>query len=182
MSSDKTYIISKRYAEALVNLAKSEKISFLAVSTDLAIVLSILKHSDEIYNVLTNPLIDISDKEDIVIKIFEKDLNPLICNFLKLLVTKNRFNLIYEIIDIYNSLIDEINEIARIEVVSAIELNDVEKIKIEDKLSEKLNKQINIKYKIDSSIIAGLIIKYGDQVADMSLSHKIDEYKTALIK
>lgn len=181
MSSDKNYIVSKRYAQALVDFAKDEIISFDEISANLTAVLFILSHSKEVYMVLTNPLIDMSSKEDIVEKIFERDVNTVVINFLKLLVSKNRFDLIYEITEIYNSLLDEINQVARIEVVSAIDLDDVEKLKIKDKLSEKLQKEVSVKYEIDKSIIAGLVIKYGDKVADMSVAHKIDEYRAALV-
>ena len=182
MNNDKKYLTAKRYAQALTDLAKDNKISYLAVSADLAVILSVLSHSVEVYEVLTNPIFSISSKEDIIEKIFEKDIDKCIINFLKLLVNKNRFNLIYDIVKIYNSLLDEINKLARIEVISAVDLDDFEKLKINDKLKEKLQKDVSITYKIDKSIIAGLIIKYGDKVADMSLAHKIDGYRAALVK
>ncbi len=182
MSNDKKYLTAKRYAQALIDIANDEKISYIALSTDLAVVLSVLKNSKEVFDVLTNPLVNISDKEAIVEKIFERDIDLIVINFLKLLINKNRFDLIYEIIDVYNLLLDEVNKIARVEIISAVELDDTEKLKISDKLKDKLQQEISIKYEIDKSIIAGLIVKYGDKVADMSLAHKLDEYKVELVK
>ena len=95
---------------------------------------------------------------------------------------KNRFDLIYDIIKIYGSLLDEINGIARVEVISAVELNDMEQGDIQAKLASKLKKQIVIKYKIDRSIIAGLVIKMGDDIIDMSIARKLENYKMALTK
>lgn len=182
MNNDKNILIAQRYAESLIEFGRDGKLSYMSISTDLANVLTIISHSKDLFEALTNPLVTVADKEAIVDKVFEQDVDVLVKNFLKLLVEKNRFNLIYDIVKVYNSLLDDINEVARVEVVSAVELNDMEKNSIQDKLAEKLNKQISIKYKIDESIIAGLIFKMGDDIIDMSVAHKLEDYKKAIIK
>ncbi len=182
MNNDKNILIAQRYAESLIEFGRDGKLSYMSISTDLANVLTIISHSKDLFEALTNPLVTVADKEAIVDKVFEQDVDVLVKNFLKLLVEKNRFNLICDIVKVYNSLLDDINEVARVEVVSAVELNDMEKNSIQDKLAEKLNKQISIKYKIDESIIAGLIFKMGDDIIDMSVAHKLEDYKKAIIK
>ena len=182
MNNDKNILIAQRYAESLIEFGRDGKLSYMSISTDLANVLTIISHSKDLFEALTNPLVTVADKKAIVYKVFEQDVDVLVKNFLKLLVEKNRFNLICDIVKVYNSLLDDINEVARVEVVSAVELNDMEKNSIQDKLAEKLNKQISIKYKIDESIIAGLIFKMGDDIIDMSVAHKLEDYKKAIIK
>lgn len=182
MNNDKNILIAQRYAESLIEFGRDGKLSYMSISTDLANVLTIISHSKDLFEALTNPLVTVADKKAIVDKVFEQDVDVLVKNFLKLLVEKNRFNLICDIVKVYNSLLDDINEVARVEVVSAVELNDMEKNSIQDKLAEKLNKHISIKYKIDESIIAGLIFKMGDDIIDMSVAHKLEDYKKAIIK
>ena len=182
MNNDKNILAAKRYAEALVDFGKAEKISYVSIATDLANIQTILSKSSDLYATLTNPLISNEDKEEIIENVFTKDIDTLIINFLKILVEKNRFNLIYDVIQVYNSMLDDINGIARIEVTSAVELNDIEQADVQAKLASKLKKQIVIKYKIDKSIIAGLIIKMGDNIIDMSVARKLEDYKMALTK
>ena len=183
MNNDsKNLLAAQRYAEALIEFGKDGKLSYVSIASDIAFVLTVLNRSKDLYESLINPLISITDKEAVIDAVFETNVDVLIKNFLKLLVEKNRFGLIYEISDSFNSMLDDINEIARVEVVSAVELNDSEKSRISDKLTEKLKKQINIKYNIDSSVIAGLVIKMGDDIIDMSLAHKLENFKMALIK
>ena len=182
MNNENNTLIAKRYAQALIDLSKTEKLSFVSVSADLANVQLILSKSKDLYDVLTNPLVSIENKQELVGKVFEKDIDVLVVNFLKLLAEKNRFDLIYDIIRVYNSLLDEINGIARIDVISAVELNDVEQADVQAKLAYKLKKQIVIKYNIDKSLIAGLVIKMGDNIIDMSVARKLEEFKMALIK
>ncbi len=182
MNNENNILIAKKYAEALIDFGKAEKMSYVSISVDLANIQSILSKSEDLYEALTNPLISIEDKLNIIEKAFEKDVDVLIRNFLKVLTEKDRFNLIYDIIKIYNSLLDEINGIARIDVISAVELNDIEQADIQAKLAEKLKKQVVIKYKTDKSIIAGLVFKMGDDIIDMSIARKLEDYKMALTK
>ncbi len=182
MNKEKNTLIAKRYAESLLQFGKEDKISYETISKDLNNVKTILTSSKELFNTLTNPLISNTDKGYIVEKVFSQDVNVLTKNFLKLLVEKDRFDLIDDVIKIYGLLLDDINGIARIEVISAIELNDMEQGDIQAKLASKLKKQIVIKYNIDESIIAGLVVKMGDDIIDMSVARKLEEYKMALIK
>lgn len=182
MNNEKDILVAKRYAEALVEFGKSEKLSYVSISTNLANVQHILSKSNDLYEILINPLVSVEDKIELINKVFINEVDGLILNFLKILVEKNRFDLIGDIVKVYNLLLDDINSIARVEVISAVELNDVEQADIQAKLASKLKKQIVIKYNVDKSVIAGLIVKMGDNIIDMSVAHKLEEYKMALIK
>ena len=89
MNNDKNLLIAERYAESLIEFGKDGKLSYIAIATDLASVLTIISHSQDLYTTLTNPLISAQDKENIIDAVFEKDVDVLIKNFLKLLVEKN---------------------------------------------------------------------------------------------
>ena len=181
MNNEKVLIIAKRYAESLIEMSKTDNISSDTVSADLSNIMEILSSSVELYNMLINPLISIEDKENVIDSVFSKDVNKLIVNFLKILIQNNRFMLIQDIIKMYYQLLSEVNNIVNIEVTSAIDLNLDERNRIQQSLFAKLQKQINIEYKVSESIIAGLVIKMGDDVIDMSVAHKLEEYKKAII-
>ena len=142
-----------------------------------------MNRSKDLYDALTNPLVNVDDKENIIDSVFVKDVDKLIINFLKLLVERNRFNLIYDVIAKFNLLLDDVNNVARVEVVSAVSLNENEKNIIHEKLSQKIrDKQISVKYSVDESIIAGLVFKLGDDVLDTSVSHRLEELQKSIIK
>lgn len=183
MSNDKNILIAERYAQSLVDLGKNNDLSYVAIATDLAAIQLILNRSKDLYDALTNPLVNVEDKENIIDSVFVKDVDKLIINFLKLLVERNRFNLIYDVIAKFNLLLDDVNNVARVEVVSAVSLNENEKNIILEKLSQKIrDKQISVKYSVDESIIAGLVFKLGDDVLDTSVSHRLEELQKSIIK
>ena len=183
MSNDKNILIAERYAQSLIDLGKNNDLSYVAIATDLAAIQLILNRSKDLYDALTNPLVNVEDKENIIDSVFVKDVDKLIINFLKLLVERNRFNLIYDVIAKFNLLLDDVNNVARVVVVSAVSLNENEKNIILEKLSQKISdKQISVKYSVDESIIAGLVFKLGDDVLDTSVSHRLEELQKSIIK
>lgn len=175
MTNTKNILIADRYAEALVRLAKDGKLTFEKISTDLNVVKDILNQSKDLKEVLINPLISVEDKKEIIDRVFSKEIDVLIINLLKVLVDKNRFDAFDEVLNAYKRSLDGINNICRVNVVSAVEMSDDAKKRLKAKLEEKLRKNVIIDIDINSDIIAGLVIKISDDVIDMSLKHKLED-------
>ena len=182
MNKSENQLIATRYAKSLFELNEQNKLDNSVVWQNLENIKIILESSKELYEALVNPIISAGDKEAVINSIFEKDTDETMRNFLKLLVRKNRFNLIFDVVKIYNSLLDKLNNISKVEVVSAIELNDEYKNQIKEKLAQVLKKEIIVNYNVNNSILAGLVYKMGDDVFDTSLAGKINRFKNAIIK
>lgn len=182
MNKSENQLIATRYAKSLFELNEQNKLDNSVVWQNLENIKIILESSKELYEALVNPIISAGDKEAVIDSIFKKDTDETMRNFLKLLVRKNRFNLIFDVVKIYNSLLDKLNNISKVEVVSAIELSDEYKNQIKEKLAQVLNKEIIVSYDVNNSILAGLVYKMGDDVFDTSLAGKIDRFKNAIIK
>ncbi|MBQ9245011.1 MAG: ATP synthase F1 subunit delta [Candidatus Gastranaerophilales bacterium] len=182
MNNKNSLSIAKRYAKSLIEIMLESDNTQAEIREDLNNVKEILKNSPDLNSAMTNPVVSAYDKEQIISSVFERDTKETTRNFLKLLVEKNRFNLIFQIIDTFNEMLNKINNIVKVQVTGAIELEDNTKEEIQNKLKEKLNKEIDISYKVDNSIIAGLIYKIEDDVLDTSFLHKLEELKKELIK
>lgn len=182
MNNTNNQLIATRYAKSLIGLANEGGLNYGVLHQNLQNVKEILSLTSELYDTLCNPVISINNKEDLIGCIFANDTDETIRNFLKLLVKENRFNLIYEIIKIYDNMLDKINNISKVEVLSAIELDDNLKEQIKNKLGEILKKEIIVNYNTDKSIMAGLVYKMGDNIFDTSLKGKLDKFKKAILK
>ena len=169
MNTEKNSTVAKRYAKSILDTV-NEQTSAQAVMDDLRNVETILKSSDDLYFALTNPIVSAKDKEEIIDAVFQKDTSETVRNALKVLIQKNRFNFIYSIIGHFAQLVDE------------IELDEKKKNKIQEKLKQKLQKIVNVDYKVNTSIIAGLVYKIGDDIIDASINHKIEELKKEIMK
>lgn len=182
MAKNGNILISDRYAEALVELAKGGKMTFEKISSNLDLIREILSQSKDLNEFLTNPLISTNDKKEIIEKVFGKEVDVLIVNFLKVLTDKERFSLFEEILESYNKLLDNINNISRIKVVSAVSMSNEAQKRLKIKLEEKLRKNVVLDMSVDSDIIAGLVIKIGDNIIDMSLKHKLEDLSKSITR
>lgn len=182
MAVTKNTIIADRYADALVKTARDGKLTFEKISDDLNLVKSILTKSKDLQEFLTMPLVSVDDKKEIINKVFSNEIDTLIVNFLKVLIDKNRFDLFDDVLESYNKSLDDINNISRIKVTSAVEMTEDAKKKLKIKLEEKLKKNVIFDLEIDNNIIAGLVVKIGDNIIDMSLKHKLEDLSKNIMK
>lgn len=182
MTNTKNTLIADRYSDALVEIAKDGKLTYSKISTDLALVKEILNQSKDLDDFLINPLVSVENKKEVIDKVFAKEIDVLILNFLKVLVDKNRFFVFGEVLDSYNKSLDNINNISRVSVTSAVNMSEESKNKLKDKLETRLKKNVILDLNLDSSIIAGLIIKIGDNIVDMSLKHKLEDLSKNIIR
>lgn len=143
--------------------------------SDLNTVLDVINSSKEFELTMLNPSVSLQIKYEIIDEIFKKELNEKVLNFIKILVEKNRFNELNQIIQAYSNELDEMNNIKRVEVVSAVELSDEQKQKTIEKLKMRLNKEVKANWTLDTNIIGGLVIKIDDDIIDTSLKNKLDK-------
>ncbi len=178
-----TKLVAKRWAHALMELAlESDEISKSDILDDLREVSDTIENSDELCNVINNPSISTEEKQVVICKLFENKIMPIVYNFLYVLNLRKRFSLIKEIAEAFKTELEEYNNIARIDIISAVEVNDEKKNDIKSKISEKLHKEVMVDWNVDSDIIAGLIFNINDTVIDNSVRHKLEELSKKIIR
>lgn len=182
MANTKNILVANRYAEALVELAKDGKLTYEKINFDLNLIKETLNKSKDLNEFLTNPINSLENKKEIIDSIFSGEIDPLISNFLKVLIDKSRFDSFDEVVNAYNKALDDKNNISRVNVVSAVKMSNELTTKLKVKLEEKLRKNIILDLEVNSDIIAGLVIRIGDNVIDMSLKHKLEDLSKSITR
>lgn len=175
-------LITDRYAQALIDIAKSGELSYEKITKDLGFIQETIDLSKDLNEFLINPLVSVEDKKEIINRVFASEIDGKMVNFLKVLVDKDRFMTFNEIIISYERILDEINNISRVKVTSAVELKDDAKAKLKEKLETKMKKTVTLDWDINPKIIAGLVIKMGDNIIDTSLKHKLEDLSKTITK
>ena len=147
------------------------------ILVDLEKVLKTLQDSDDLKLVLLSPTVSLSQKNNIIDDVFGNIVGIEAINFLKVLAEKKHFNELENIIEVLKENINISSNIQNVVVISAVELNEVNKNRICSVLEEKLNKRINADWQVDENIIGGLIVKINDDVIDTSIKLKIEKIK-----
>ena len=168
MSTVSTEVLQP-YASALMSLAQSNNLSE-QFGEDLRSLLSLLKGSEELRLFLASPLVKADDKKAVIDRISGAEMNPLMRNFLRLLVDKGRILFLEGIGEQYLSKLRELNQTVLAEVTSAVPLSDAQQQSVREKVQAMTSaRQVEIETKIDADLIGGVVIKVGSQVIDASL-------------
>ena len=184
MASSKTSeLVAKRWAKALIELTlENEDISKEDVLSEIKDVAETINSSNELKTVIENPSVSTEEKQILICKLFENRLMPVVYNFLFVLNLRKRLTIISEIADEYEKELENIKNIVRVDVTSAIDINDEKKDEIKGKISEKLEKDVIVDWTVDSDIIAGLVFNINDTVIDNSIKHRLEDLSKKIMR
>lgn len=169
---------AKRYALALKEAAKD---NINLILDDLNSIDEIIFNNPSFKAFFLHPSVSLKDKKEVLSESLEGKINPITFNFLQTLMDENRLSIFETILELFKSQVDLIQNKQRIEVISAVELQDYQKENLALKLSQKLNKEAIISYFKDENILGGLVIKFEDNIIDLSLKTKFENMKKQLI-
>jgi F-type H+-transporting ATPase subunit delta len=101
-------------------------------------------------------------------------------SFLLLLFDKGRIQYVKDISAFYEKLTDELANIVRADLVSAVEMPEESIEKIRAALSEKTGKEVRMETRVDPALIGGVVTKIGDLVLDGSVKTQLISLKESL--
>lgn len=180
MKIDKKQLkIAKNYAKALFDITQNRA---ERLNEELHSLLEILHNSNDLKEFLENPLISVSDKKEVIFKVFGKDFDLQIINLLNMLADNKRLSFIETVCYCFEKLYEETNSISKVEVCSAVEMKEETKNRLVEVLQRKLNCKVIPTYCVKEDILGGLVIKINDKIIDLSLSSKIKDMGKILIK
>ncbi|MFY9812778.1 MAG: ATP synthase F1 subunit delta [Dehalococcoidales bacterium] len=164
---------ARRYSQAIFRMALQEK-DLNRWQTDLRKVATLLKDS-ALAALIANPKITGEEKSKTLAQRLG-EINPLVIKLVLLLAAKGKVAAIDDIAEEYQALVDnfrgiEGTEIA--EITTAIPLDDADKLKIAQRITEIVGKPVQLRPKVDPAIIGGIIIRVGDKLIDGSLRSKL---------
>lgn len=175
-------LVENTYGDALFELALSES-SIDSLYEEAQAVINIFKENEELGKLLNHPKIEKEEKEQVIKNIFDETVSKDMTGLLVVMVSKDRQNKIVDTLKYFVKKVKEYKKIGTAIVSTARPLTDAQKEKIVAKLLETTKYvAFEIDYKVDQSLIGGLVIRIGDRVVDSSIKYKIDELAKELKK
>jgi F-type H+-transporting ATPase subunit delta len=174
-------LISKTYGDALFDLVLEQN-KLEATTVEIQVVLQSFRENRDLSKLLNSPRITKEEKINVIDFIFKDRLSDHVVGFLTVIVNNGRSNNIEDICFYYLEKVKEYLKIGVAYITTATELPDSLKEEIKQKLIYTTSYvEIEMNYKIDKSIIGGLIIKIGDRVVDHSIKSELHHLKNVLI-
>lgn len=166
-------LVSKTYGDALFELAL-EKDMLDEVWNEVDALSQIWKENKDFADLLVHPGMTKEDKIALVKNIFDGRASDIIIGFLAILVEKGRAAELESVLDYFTDRVREHKNIGVAYITSAVELNDSQKTQIEKRLLDVTKyTKFEMNYKVDSSLIGGMVIRIGDRVLDSSIKQKL---------
>jgi F-type H+-transporting ATPase subunit delta len=174
--------ISKKYAKALLELGQEDG-KEERYGRDIADLEAFLTGDESLWSWLIGPVGDHKEKYDTLDQILSKtDAPPVIKNFFRLLLDKERLVLIPIIVRSYHRLLDNALGRVRAEIVTASDLTKKDIDELAARLSTAVGKDVVCDITVDPSIIGGIIAHVGGVVFDGSIKTELNTIRDNLKK
>jgi F-type H+-transporting ATPase subunit delta len=161
-------VIAQKYARALFDSAMAEE-KLPVVAEGMRFLVALREEDPAFLEFLVSPEVLTEHKVEFIRKVFGPRLDPMIVNFLFLLVDKGRIDLLPGICRGLIRLVEEHQGLLRAEVVTAHGLEAGEEKRLKEELDRITGKNVILEKRIDPSLIGGVIVHLGDRIIDRSL-------------
>ena len=174
-------LVSKTYGEALFELAlEQDPQDFLEQISRLR---EILEQNPEFRKLMMHPGISKQEKSRVVQEVFGGRLRDELTGFLEIIVSKERYGDLPDIMDYFIARMKEYQKIGVAYVTTAVALAPARQAQVEARLLETTGyEKMEMNYLVDESIIGGMVIRINDRVVDSSVKSKLEDLTKQLLQ
>ena len=137
---------------------------------------------DEAFSAYLNrPELTPAEQVSVFAKVLGENQTQEVSNFLTLLADNDRLALLPEIETEYELLKSQNNNTVDVVIESAFPVTSVQEQLLAQALEKKFNAAVNVTIEVNPALIAGVVIRAGDQVIDDSALNKLEKMRTRLL-
>ncbi|MBA2517156.1 MAG: ATP synthase F1 subunit delta [Solirubrobacterales bacterium] len=105
------------------------------------------------------------------------DADPIILNFVDLLIEKHRMPAIMRIRQTYNGLWEQENDVLPVTVTSAVELDEDTVRQIGDRIGEQTGRKVELSSKVEPDLLGGIVVRVGNSIIDASIRSRLEQLR-----
>lgn len=138
---------------------------------------------DEAFSAYLNrPELTPKEQVELFAKVLGQDqTTEAVSKFLTLLAENGRLSLLPEIAAEYEQLKSQNNNTVDVVIESALPLTSVQEQLLAHALEKRFKAEVNVSVEVKPELIAGVVIRAGDQVIDDSALNKLEKMRTRLL-
>jgi F-type H+-transporting ATPase subunit delta len=168
------------YARSLFEVAK-EQDKLDLVREQLGAFTDALAETRELQVFFFSPYFSTQEKEDGLDRAVS-DADPVIVNFLKLLIEKHRMPVLFRIRANYDALWEEENKLLPVHITSAVELDEGTVRQLGDRISEQTGRRVELSANVEPDILGGIVVRVGNSVLDASVRNRLEQLRRQVVK
>ena len=129
---------------------------------------------------LASPAIPKKERLALLEKAWGETLPEYVMGIMQVLCAHGHIRELGDCVAAFDDLLDTARKLSTATVVSAVELTDEEKRKLQTALEKRLERTIRLECSVDSSLLGGLVVTVDGKVMDGSLKHRLHEIKEVM--
>jgi F-type H+-transporting ATPase subunit delta len=167
--------IAAVYARSLFEVAK-EQDNLDLVREQLGQFVDALNETHELQVFFFSPYFSTQEKKDGLDRAVS-DADPVVQNFLELLIEKHRMPAIFRLRANFDALWEEENRLLPVHITSAVELDDATVRQLGDRISEQTGRRVDLSARVEPDILGGIVVQVGNSVLDASVRNRLDQLR-----
>jgi ATP synthase F1 delta subunit len=168
------------YARSLFEVAR-EQDKLDVVREQLGAFSDALSENRDLQVFFFSPYFATKEKQDGLERVVT-DADPVILNFLKLLIEKHRMPVVFRIRSNYDSMWEEENKLLPVHITSAVELDSAIVEQLGDRISEQTDRKVELSANVDPEILGGIVVRVGNSVLDASVRNRLEQLRKQVVK
>lgn len=173
--------VATRYAEALLRSAKRAGV-LDGVAESYASLREMQISQSSLRVFLDSPQVRTQEKKELLQKVFGGRLEPLLLNFINLLLDKNRIENFRDIGEEFAHLVEQERGVMRARVTTAIALPADLEEQLQARLGALTGKTMILEKRVDPAVIGGVKVVMEDKILDGTVRTNLDLLRKTLEK
>jgi len=172
--------IATVYARSLFEVAK-EQDKLDVVRDQLGAFVDALNETRELQVFFFSPYFSTQEKKDGLDRAVT-DADPVVLNFLQLLIEKHRMPVIFRVRANYDALWEDENRLLPVQITSAVELDEGIVKQLGDRISEQTGRKVELSSRVEPDILGGIVVQVGNSVLDASVRNRLEQLRRQVAK
>ena len=167
--------IASVYARSLFEVARAHG-KLDAVREQLGQVADALEADQQLQVFFFSPYFSTQEKKD-GLRRAVTDADPVVVNFLELLIEKHRMPALFRIRRTLEKLWQDENRLLPVSVTSAVELDEATVRQIGERIAQQTGRTVELAARVEPDILGGIIVRVGNSVLDASIRHRLEQLR-----
>ena len=110
------------------------------------------------------------------------EADPLVVNFLELLVDNHRMPALMRVRRSYDALWEKENNLLPVTVTSAVELDEATVSNIGDRIGEQTGRKVQLSSSVEPDLLGGIVVRVGNSIIDASIRNRLEQLRRTVAR
>ena len=171
--------IAKEYGAALFLLAREEH-EEAEYAAALEQIRTVFAANPEYPEMLASPGIPLRERLSAIEAAFAGTVPEYVLSYMQLMCEKGRISAFLDAAEEYFALYDASRRVSKAVATSAVPMTDTQKQTLQQKLEAMCKGSVTVEYRLDASLLGGLVVELDGKIMDGSLRHRLQQVKDVM--